>query len=266
MDGSGANTLAVNGAYGDTLVQWNQGDKISIQPTITVPSPMSVLISHVDLNVAPDYVNNIILDVSPALQNSGMVSLTGQQVTPGLVNVGSGQGGYINTSDGKPWDSTLSLAIDQVPTLKPANVDYELQVIYDGSNGTTYASNEFSVQSGDDSLSVSPAIPDNQHPGHLAVPLTWSVPTVTAADGVTPIPADRILGYTVQYQCVAYQEDPANPGQPLLDANGNPVLASETLDGNGNAVPLTDGSGNSLSDSSTPVSYTHLTLPTKRIV
>jgi RTX calcium-binding nonapeptide repeat (4 copies) len=246
-DGIGLNAISVNGAYGDTIVQWHLADKISITPTAVVSAPMTSVISHVNLNSVPNNVNNIILDVAPALPNSGMVTFSGQQVTPSKVVVAGGQGGYINTSDGKPWDTTLSLSIDQVPTLTPANIDHKLQVIYDGAAGTTYASDG----SGDLPLSLGVANPDPNNPGKMAIPISWSVPTVIGAGGQSVV-ADRVLGYNLDYQVAAYQPDPSQQDGILRDIKGNPVLASETLDANGYAVPLLDENGQPLPPSETP--------------
>lgn len=234
FQGSGSNTLIglgsiTNGIGGDdTVVVRHQADFVSLQGS------SNTVITSVDLYQLPDNVSDLILNVTPQLANSGQVTFAGQRMTAGYAAMGDAKGAYTDINSFKAGNAPAITVADSA----------RLQVAYGISDGTVYGSEN--VADANLALTVGTFIPDPKNPDKQAVTLSWTTPLTPYGNRV-----GQTMGYLVNYQIVAYQINP-NTGGILYDAGGKPVLVSETLDADGNAIPMTDFDGNNLPDSKTP--------------
>jgi Ca2+-binding RTX toxin-like protein len=181
FDGSGANTLIGNG-YNDTFYQSHQAD------VIVCTGGNGLLVSSVNLNSIPDNISQFVLNVTPELDNSGGVTFAGQRVVASKAGVGTGTNPNSNLS--------ISWTFGDAPPVSIPKVSHEMQVGYGLSAGTVYASP--GVNGANLTLSAGTPYPDPQNQGKDAVAVTWTTPLDPNGNQV-----GQILGYDVQYQCVA---------------------------------------------------------------
>jgi hypothetical protein len=197
FDGSGSNTLIGTGGN-DTVIQSHQSDTLNLTGT------SNTVISSVSITQAPDNVSNLIVNVTPQLANSGGVTFAGQRMTASYAAVAGATGGYTDTN---------SITAGSAPTIV-LNKSDKLQIAYGISDGTVYGSDN--VPDANLSLTVGTFTPDSHNPGKQQVDLSWSVPTITGANG-QPQTIGQTMGYLVNYQVVA------------TDRNGNPLSSTPFL-------------------------------------
>jgi hypothetical protein len=180
----------------------------------------SDLITSVDLYNSPNGISNLILNVTPQLENSGQVTFAGQRMTASYAAVGNNIAGYADTNS-----ISAGLAPDVV-----VNESVKLQVAYGISDGTVYGSDNVPANL---SLTVGPIIPDPKNTGKQEVSLDWTPPLTP--DGTL---VGQTMGYLVNYQLMASKsltlgQDAFIGETSIYVSDTTGITVGENISGNG---------------------------------